>query len=75
MTEQEFWNLIYKKAESEVAKSLIRNTYPSHIAEQLCNAIDTKDKIELLDKLNKEWIEYQKRQNDIIQAYLKMIGK
>ena len=71
MTEQEFWNLIYKKAESEFNKGLIRSTYPSHIAEPMCNAIDSKDKAELLDRLHKEWLEYQKRQSDIIQAYLK----
>ena len=67
MTEQEFWNLIYKKAESEFNKGLIRSTYPSHIAEPMCNAIDSKDKAELLDRLHKEWLEYQKRQSDIIQ--------
>ena len=54
MTEQEFWNLIYKKAESEFNKGLIRSTYPSHIAEPMCNAIDSKDKAELLDRLHKE---------------------
>ena len=74
MTEQEFWNLIYKKSESEFNKGLIRSTYPSHIAEPMCNAIDSKDKVELLDRLHKEWLEYQKRQSDIIQAYLKHIG-
>lgn len=74
MTEQEFWNLIYKKAESECNKGLIRSTYPSHIAEPMCNAIDSKDKAELLDRLHKEWLEYQKRQSDIIQAYLKQMG-
>ena len=35
-------------------------------------AIDGKDKSDLLEKLHKEWLEYQKRQSDIIQAYLKM---
>ena len=73
MTEQEFWGLIYKKAESEFNKGLIRSTYPPHIAEPMCNAIDSKDKAELLDRLHREWLEYQKRQSDIIKAYLKHI--
>lgn len=73
MTEQEFWGIIYKKAESEFNKGLIRSTYPPHIAEPMCNAIDSKDKAELLDRLHREWLEYQKRQSDIIQAYLKHI--
>ena len=73
MTEQEFGNLVYKKAESEFNKELIRSTYPSHIAEPMCTAIDSKDKAELLDRLHREWLEYQKRQSDIIKAYLKHI--
>ena len=72
MTEQEFWSLIYKKAESEFKKDLIRKTFALHIAEPMCNAIDSKDKSDLLEKLHKEWLEYQKRQSDIIQAYIKM---
>ena len=74
MTEQEFWSLIYKKAESEFKKDLIRKTFAPHIAEPMCNAIDGKDKSDLFEKLHKEWLEYQKRQNDIIQAYSKMLG-
>ncbi len=72
MTEQEFWSLINTKAESELKKGLIRKTFAPHIAEPMCNAIDGKDKSDLLEKLHKEWLEYQKRQNDIIQAYLKI---
>lgn len=74
MTEKEFWSLINKKAESELKKDLIRKTFAPQMAEPMCNAIDSKDKTELLEKLHNEWLEYQKRQNDIIQAYLKMIG-
>lgn len=71
MTEQEFWNLIYNKAKNEITKDLIKKTYPSDIAEAICNAIDYKDKTELLEKLYQEWLEYKKRQMDIIHTYLK----
>lgn len=74
MTEQEFWSLIYKKAESEFRKDLIRKTFAPQIADPMCKAIDSKDKSDLLERLHKEWLEYQKRQNDIIQAYSKMLG-
>lgn len=74
MTEQEFWSLIYKKAESEFKKDLIRKTFALHIAEPMCNAIDGKDKSDLLEKLHKEWLEYQKHQSDIIHTYLKTMG-
>lgn len=74
MTEQEFWNTIQNKMGNELLKNYIRRTFAPHIAESMCNAIDSKEKAELLDKLHKEWLEYQKRQNDVIQAYLKMKG-
>lgn len=74
MTEQEFWNLIYKKTESEFKKDLIRKTFALQIADAMCKAIDSKDKSDLLEKLHREWLEYQKRQNDIILAYSKMLG-
>jgi len=35
------------------------------------SSIDAKEHADLFDKLHKEWLEYQKRQNDIIQQYLK----
>lgn len=73
MTEREFWNAIQSKIGNEVLKSNIRKTFAPFIAEPMCNAIDGKEKAELLDKLHKEWLEYQKRQSDIIQAYSKMI--
>lgn len=74
MTEQEFWNTIQNKMGNEILKNYIKRTFAPHIAEPMCNAIDSKEKAELLDKLHKEWLEYQKRQNDVIQAYLKMKG-
>ncbi len=73
MTEREFWNAIQSKIGNEVLKSNISKTFAPFIAEPMCNAIDGKKKAELLDKLHKEWLEYQKRQSDIIQAYSKMM--
>ena len=74
MTQHEIWNIIHNKIGNEVLKNFIRCTYTPQLADLLCRAIDAKEHADLFDKLHKEWLEYQKRQNDIIQAYLKMKG-
>ena len=72
MTQHEIWNIIQSKIGNEVLKNFIRRTYAPQIADLLCRAIDAKEHAELFEKLYKEWLEYQKNQSDIIQAYLKM---
>ena len=72
MTQHEIWNIIQSKIGNEVLKNFIRRTYAPQIADLLCRAIDAKEHAELFEKLYKEWLEYQKKQSDIIQAYLKM---
>jgi hypothetical protein len=72
MTQHEIWNIIQSKIGNEALKNFIRRTYSSEIADLLCRAIDAKEHADLFDKLYKEWLEYQKHQSDIIQAYLKM---
>lgn len=71
MIQQEIWNIIQNKIGNEVLKNFIRRTYAPQIADLLCRAIDAKEHADLFEKLYKEWLEYQKRQNDIIQQYLK----
>jgi hypothetical protein len=72
MTQHEIWNIIQNKIGNEVLKNFIRCTYTPQLADLLCRAIDAKEHADLFDKLYKEWLEYQKHQSDIIQAYLKM---
>ena len=72
MTQHEIWNIIQSKIGNEALKNFIRRTYPPESADLLCRAIDAKEHADLFEKLYKEWLEYQKRQSDIIQAYLKM---
>lgn len=72
MMQQEIWNIIQNKIGNEALKNFIKRTYVPQIADLLCRAIDAKEHADLFEKLYKEWLEYQKRQNDIIQAYLKM---
>ena len=70
MTQHEIWNIIQSKIGNEVLKNFIRRAYVPQIADLLCRAIDAKEHADLFEKLYKEWLEYQKRQNDIIRRYL-----
>lgn len=72
MIQHEIWNIIQSKIGNEALKNFIRCTYSPEIADLLCRAIDVKEHADLFEKLYKEWLEYQKRQSDIIQAYIKM---
>lgn len=72
MIQHEIWNIIQSKIGDETLKNFIRRTYAPQIADLLCRAIDAKEHAELFEKLYKEWLEYQKHQSDIIQAYIKM---
>ena len=74
MTQQEIWNIIQDKIGNEALKNFIRRAYVPQIADLLCRAIDAKEHADLFEKLYKEWLEYQKRQSDIIHAYLKTMG-
>ena len=72
MIQHEIWNIIQSKIGNKALKNFIRRTYSPEIADLLCRAIDAKEHADLFEKLYKEWLEYQKRQSDIIQAYIKM---
>ncbi len=69
ITTQDLFNIIGNKISNEMGKSIIRNSFPPQIAEQMCHAIDSNEKAELLQKLS-EWQESQKRQQQAIQSFL-----
>lgn len=69
ITVQDLFNIIGGKISNEMGKSIIRNSFPPQIAEQMCNAIDCNEKAELLQKLD-EWQESQSKQQQAIQSFL-----
>lgn len=71
MTNHEIWNIIQNKISNELLKDYIRRTYASDVANFLCQAIDAKEHADLFVKLYYEWVEYQKRQEDNINNYLR----
>lgn len=69
ITVQDLFNIVGGKMSNEMGKSIIRNSFPPQIAEQMCNAIDCNEKAELVQKLN-EWQESQIRQQQAVQSFL-----
>ena len=70
MTEQDFLNIIGNKISNEMQKAIIRRNYAPEMAELLCNAIDSHEKVDLFQKLMNEWTEHQRKQQQIIQSFL-----
>lgn len=73
ITAKDFCDIVDNKMTSEMGKTLIRNTFSSHIAEQLCDAIDRKDRVDkfnhIMSKYN-EWLAEQQRQQQYYQQFL-----
>ena len=69
ITVQDMFNIIGGKISNETGKSIIKNSFPPQIAEQMCNAIDCNEKAEFLQKLS-EWQKSQIRQQQAIQSFL-----
>ena len=69
MTEQDFLNIIGNKISNEMQKTIIRNNYAPQTAELLCNVIDSREKADLFQKLMEEWVNYQHRQQQIVQGF------
>ena len=70
VTTQDLFNIISGKISNEMGKSIIRNSFPPQIAEQMCNAIDQHETADLFQRFLTEWIEAQQRQQQAIQSFL-----
>ena len=70
ITIQDLYNIVGNKISNEMGKSIIRNNFPPHIADQICNAIDAHESADHFQRLMKEWMELQQRQQQIVQAFL-----
>ena len=62
ITIQDLYDIVGKKISNEMSKQIIRNNMPSHIAEQMCNAVDANEKAEHFQRFIREWMEYQQKQ-------------
>ena len=75
MTEQDFINIIGNKISNEMQKAIIRNNFQPQLADQLCKVIDSNEKADLFQRMMNEWIAYQNRQQQIIQAFIQQYYK
>ena len=74
ITTKDLYDIIGNKIANETGKAIIRNNFPPHIAEQMCNAIDRHEDAEhfqrFLQEYN-EWLLQQQRQQEAIQQFLR----
>ena len=73
ITTKDFLDILGNKMASDIGKSLIRKNFPPHIAEQLCDAIDRKDKVDRFNRIMSEyneWLAEQQRQQQYFQQFL-----
>ena len=74
ITVQDLCNIVGNKIGNEVQKNLIRNNFPPHIADQMCAAIDGKERVELFHRFlaeYNEWITQQQLQQEAVQEFLR----
>lgn len=71
ITIQDLYNIVGKKISNEMCKQVIRNNMPPQMAEQMCNAVDAHEKAEHFQRFIREWMEYQQKQQMIVQAFLR----
>ena len=70
ITAKDFCDIIGNKIANDVLKSMIRYSYPPHIAEQFCDAIDRKDCVDMFNRImSKNWADYEYRLLLTIQKY------
>lgn len=74
---QNLYNIIGNKISNETQKTIIRNNFPTQIAERMCAAIDGQEKMEhfirLLNEYNERMLQ-QQRQQETVMEFLKQYG-
>ena len=74
ITLQDLYNIVGNKIANEAGKAIIRNSFPSQIAERMCNAIDGQERAEHFQRLlmeYNEWLVNQQRQQAAVQEFLR----
>lgn len=73
ITTKDVCDIVGNKMASEMGKSKIRQSFPPHIVEQLCDVIDRKDKVDKFNRIMSEyneWLIEQQRQQQYLQQFL-----
>lgn len=78
ITEKDLYDIMGNKIANEAQKALIRNSFPPHIADRMCDAIDGQEKVEhfihFLNEYN-EWMANQQMQQVAVLEFLRKYYK
>lgn len=78
ITIQDLYNIVGNKIANETQKALIRSSFPPHIADRMCAAIDGQEKMEhfirFLNEYN-EWMAQQQMQQAEVIEFLRQYKK
>lgn len=59
------------KIKNEAQKAIIRSSFPSHIADRMCAAIDGQEKMEHFIRFLNEYNEWMVEQQMVLQEFLR----
>ena len=62
ITIKDLYDIIENKISNEMQKTIIRNNFPPHIAEQMCDAIDKQEAAEHFQRFLAEYNEWMMNQ-------------
>jgi len=61
------------KIKNEAQKAIIRSSFPPHVADKMCDAIDGQERAEHFQRLLREyneWMQNQQRHQEAVQRFL-----
>jgi len=74
VTIQDLYNIVGNRISNEMQKAIVRNNFPSCLAERMCAAIDGQEKMEhfvrFLNEYN-EWMVQQQMQQAAVIEFLR----
>lgn len=70
MTTKDLYDILENRISNEAQKAFIRNNFPPQIAEEMCDAIDRKEKAEHFKRFLMEYNEWMVNQQKCIQQFL-----
>jgi type II secretory pathway component PulF len=71
ITLQDLYNIVGNKITNEMGKTIIRNNFPPHIAEQMCTAIDAQERVGNFQRFLKEYNDWMQQQQTVVQQFLR----
>ena len=74
ITVKDLYDIGGNRMANNAGKAIIRNSFPPHIAEQMCDAIDRNEAADHFNRIlmeYNEWLANQQRQQEAVQQFLR----